>query len=125
MTTTDRTVVLPFPLRTNEPPSSYIPSTQCYNSQELSKSINTSQEKIKSITHLNLENVISYEGIVTKYIADSIIELDNETNVYLIHYLCPDEGRGLRIGAKIRLDNVHLVFFSKTFKVIVPTMGCN
>jgi hypothetical protein len=117
LTTTDRTVVLPFPLQTTTSQEPHNSLTQCYTSQELSKSINSQDTNTTSVPIINQENVISYEGTVTKYVSDSIIELDHEVQLVLIHYLCPDEGRALRIGAKIRVDNAHLIFLQSEFIV--------
>ena len=72
-----------------------------------------------------IRSLVTYEGIVTKYIDNSVVELDHEYQLYLYHYLLPNQGRELRIGSHVRLDNVHVVFFKGVFKVTVMNVTIN
>lgn len=71
-----------------------------YNTQQLSQENQLSTRSIQ---------LISYCGTITSIIAHSVFELDSQYRLYLIHYLCPNEGRGLRIGVKVKLYNVHVI----------------
>jgi hypothetical protein len=55
--------------------------------------------------------LMSYDGEITKCInaAACMYELDSKILLYICHQPCTRYGRGLRVGAKVRLTNAHLV----------------
>jgi hypothetical protein len=63
------------------------------------------------------QKIVSYSGVITGYLGDCILELDNQFHLYLTHYFCNNKGRGLREGTLINLYNVHPVFIGKKLQV--------
>ncbi|XP_031564165.1 CST complex subunit CTC1-like isoform X2 [Actinia tenebrosa] len=67
---------------------------------------------------------ISYKGIITKsypQLEMGTYELDNKVRLYTVHQPCPHHGRGLRDGAEVAINNVHLV---KKAKSVVGLCCC-
>ena len=71
------------------------------------------------------ESLICFEGFITAYLDQSIIELDSKLNVYFTHYSLRNFGRGLRIGSKIRIYNAHSLFQNGVLKGFVMCLYSN
>eukprot|EP01087_Luapelamoeba_hula_P009074 TRINITY_DN2319_c0_g1_i7.p1 TRINITY_DN2319_c0_g1~~TRINITY_DN2319_c0_g1_i7.p1 ORF type:complete len:508 (+),score=36.93 TRINITY_DN2319_c0_g1_i7:1300-2823(+) len=55
------------------------------------------------------KQLFSYTGRITRYLGHGVFELDERVKLYLSHRPVANQGRGLRIGCLIRVDNAHLV----------------
>jgi hypothetical protein len=56
--------------------------------------------------------VVNYNGTLSRCVSDAVLELDGICQLYLTHYPLLDTlgGRGLRVGARLQLYNVHPIF---------------
>jgi hypothetical protein len=70
------------------------------------------EPEINQSRHEDETNVVNYVGIVTGYVLDSVLELDNSLLLYFTHFQSYNRGRSLRVGAKIFLHNVHPIYLN-------------